>query len=156
MSLAILNHKALQSPTPQIIELLQPHSAFDDQRFPPIARSELSTLSCSTTLLTNFTPCAFPLDWTLGTHGIRIAFASGGKRYNATYLPDVATEQGWSKEETLTSLMRKSGWRPKGRETGWRDVKGGVDVVRYEGRKATLGWEEWRSWRAWVQGLGVR
>ena len=89
-------------------------------------------------------------------HGIRIAFTSGGKRYNATYLPDVAVEQGWNKEEALASLMKKSGWRSRGREAGWRDIKGGFDVVRYEGKKASLGWEEWSRWRDWVRSMGIR
>lgn len=43
-------------------------------------------------------------------HGLRISFVWRGKRHGATYLPDVAVEQGWSREETVESLMRKSGW----------------------------------------------
>ncbi|KAF6219193.1 hypothetical protein HO133_005018 [Letharia lupina] len=125
-------------------------AAFDDHRFPAISLPELPTLSTSITLLTNFTPASHPLDWTLGTHGIRISFSHHGKRYSATYLPDVAVEQGWSKEETIVSLMRKAGW--KGRSGEWRDVKG-LGVVTYEGKKASLGWAEWRGWRSWVEGL---
>lgn len=49
------------------------------------------------------------------------------------------------------SLMRKAGW--KGRSAEWRDVKG-LSVVRYEGKKASLGWAEWRAWRDWVDALG--
>ena len=125
-------------------------SAYSDHRFPPITISELPTLSVSITLLAHFTPAAHPLDWTLGTHGIRISFTHHSKRYNATYLPDVAVEQGWSKEETIVSLMRKAGW--KGRSGEWRAVKG-MGVVRYEGKKASLGWGEFRGWRGWVDGL---
>ena len=129
------------------------HRAFHDTRFPPIAISELPTLSCSVTLLTNFTPCASALDWDLGTHGIKIAFAHHSRRYGATYLPDVAVEQGWTKEETMVSLMRKAGWSGRSRE--WRDVfeKGKGSVVRYEGEKASLAWEEWAEWRDWVADL---
>lgn len=65
-------------------------AAFDDARFPPISRNELSTLSCSTTFLMNFTTCKDAFDWELGTHGIRISFMHHGKRYGATYLPDVS------------------------------------------------------------------
>ena len=87
-------------------------SAFDDHRFNPIPASLLPQLSCDITLLANFTDCNGPLDWELGVHGIRISFLNknGTRRYGATYLPDVAVEQGWSKEETLESLMRKAGW----------------------------------------------
>lgn len=126
------------------------YSAFDDHRFSPISIPELPTLSTSITLLTNFTPASHPLDWTLGTHGIRISFSHHGKRYNATYLPNVAVEQEWSKEETIVSLMRKAAW--KGRSGEWRHVKG-MEVVRYEGKKASLGWTEWSAWRNWVEEL---
>ena len=126
------------------------NSAFDDRRFSSISLSELSSLSNSVTLLTNFTSASHPLDWTLGTHGIRISFSHHGKRYGATYLPDVAVEQGWSKEETIASLMKKAGW--KGRSGDWRDVKG-LAVVSYEGYKASLGWAEWKNWRDWVETL---
>ena len=50
----------------------------------------------------------------------------------------------------MVSLMRKAGWG--GKREGWRDVK--VQVVRYRGSKASLGWEEWRGWRRWVEGEG--
>lgn len=89
-------------------------SALDDQRFNPIPSSLLPQLSCSITLLADFTTASDPLDWELGVHGIRISFTSksGTRRYGATYLPDVAVEQGWTKEETIESLMRKAGWEP--------------------------------------------
>lgn len=129
------------------------HSAFEDTRFSPISLPELPSLSVSVTLLTFFTPCAHALDWDLGTHGIRISFHHHGKRYGATYLPDVAVEQGWTKEETMVSLMRKAGW--VGRSRDWRHVKG-LTVVRYQGKKTSLGYEEWKVWRDWVRNLGVR
>ena len=65
-------------------------AAFDDARFPPISLNELRTLSCSATFLTKFTPCADAFDWDVGVHGIRISFTHHGKRYGATYLPDVS------------------------------------------------------------------
>lgn len=50
-----------------------------------------------------------PLDWELGTHGIRVVFDTGFGRPSATFLPDVAVEQGWDKEETLLHLAAKAG-----------------------------------------------
>ncbi|KAK1917179.1 hypothetical protein P3342_012024 [Pyrenophora teres f. teres] len=98
------------------------------------------------TLLTNFESVEDPMDWEIGTHGLRISFTDKGRRYGSTYLPDVALEQGWNKEEALVSLMRKAGWG--GRKADWKKV--GVKVVRYQGKKVALGWGEWRSWRDWV------
>lgn len=59
----------------------------------------------------------------------------------ATYLPDVAVEQEWTKEETVVSLMRKAGWT--GRKEEWRKVD--LSVVRYKGTKATVSYEEYRA-----------
>ncbi|KAK0940005.1 hypothetical protein LTR29_008474 [Friedmanniomyces endolithicus] len=133
-------------------------SAFEDVRFSPIPASLLPSLSAHITLLTNFSqPTKDPLDWTLGTHGIRISFSVHGRRYGATYLPDVAQEQGWSKEETLVSLMRKGGWSGSSSRwlSTWRDGKG--ELVRYEGKAVGLHYGEWREWRQWAtEEAGVR
>lgn len=96
------------------------------------------------------------MDWTLGKHGIRISFSYHSRRYGATYLPDVAKEQGWTKEETLISLMRKAGWGGSGSAwlRTWRDGKG--ELVRYEGKQVGLRYDEWRAWRDWVDKIGVR
>ncbi|KKY21601.1 putative ammecr1 family protein [Phaeomoniella chlamydospora] len=107
-------------------------SAFDDHRFSPIPSSLLPQLSCSITLLADFTTCSNPLDWELGTHGIRISFANKSKtrRYGATYLPDVAVEQGWTKEETVESLMRKAGWDGNTRTSSSSSSTYGVGVAK--------------------------
>ena len=129
-------------------------SAFKDTRFSPISLSELPTLSCSVTLLTNFTTGSSPFDWTIGVHGIRISFQHGGHRMGATYLPNIMPEQGWTKEEALVSLMRKAGW--SGRTRDWKETfeRGKGSLVRYEGRKANLNWDEWHEWKEWTRRLG--
>ncbi|KAL8804092.1 MAG: hypothetical protein Q9223_005867 [Gallowayella weberi] len=133
-------------------------AAFHDNRFSPIHSAEMPNLANHITLLHSFTPCAHPLDWSLGTHGLRLSFTYHGDRYGATYLPDVAVEQGWTKEETIVSLMRKAGW--KGRSRDWRAV-GELRAVRYEGKGEGCGWRTWREWRDWVdetaqEGTGKR
>jgi AMME syndrome candidate gene 1 protein len=148
--------------------LLTSCSAFDDTRFSPIPASLVPSLSCSLTLLGNFEPCEDAMDWVLGTHGLRIAFVHRGRRYGATYLPDVAVEQGWTKEETVESLMRKAGWSGGGvarrflrgsTNTGvsgsgkpWDDVYD-FRATRYQGLKASASYAEWQAWREWVKGL---
>ncbi|KAF2630183.1 hypothetical protein BU25DRAFT_388500 [Macroventuria anomochaeta] len=124
-------------------------SAFDDTRFTPITSRELPSLQCAVTLLTNFepTPNSDPLAWDIGTHGIRLSFTYHGRRYGSTYLPDVAREQGWTKEEALASLMRKAGW--SGRKDDWQKV--GLKVIRYQGKKVSLEYNEWKEWREWVE-----
>ena len=122
-------------------------SAVHDTRFDPIAKRELPSLEVAVTLLTDFEDCDDAMDWELGTHGIRINFVDKGRRYGATYLPDVAPEQGWSKEETLVSLMRKAGW--VGRRDRWHDVTS-LTVVRYQGKKHKLLYSEYKHWRDWA------
>ncbi|OQE46847.1 hypothetical protein PENCOP_c001G07884 [Penicillium coprophilum] len=143
-------------------------SAFDDTRFAPIPKSLIPSLSCSLTLLGTFEPCTNAMDWSLGTHGLRISFIHRGRRYGATYLPDVAVEQGWTKEETVESLMRKAGWDGGG-STARRLLRGAAGgnssatkpwdqvsdfrTVRYRGLKASADYAEWQEWREWVLSL---
>ena len=144
-------------------------SAFDDTRFSPISSSLMPSLSCSLTLLADFEPCDDAMDWTLGTHGLRISFMHRGRKHGATYLPDVAVEQGWSKEECLESLMRKAGWDgndsgrgvarrllrgSEGQGKPWEQV-GDFRTIRYTGLKATADYAEWKEWRDWVSGQGI-
>ncbi|KAL1303099.1 hypothetical protein AAFC00_006540 [Neodothiora populina] len=127
-------------------------SAFEDHRFMPISKELLPKLQCCVTLLTNFSaPTRDPFDWTIGVHGIRISFTSHSNRLGATYLPDVALEQGWTKEEAIISLMRKAGW--SGKRDEWRKVSG-LELVRYEGKKVDLNYKEWKQWRDWVEKKG--
>lgn len=105
-------------------------------------RRELPTLACSVTLLTDFEPAPDPMAWEVGKHGIRISFYHEGRRYGSTYLPDVALEQGWTKEEAMVSLMRKAGWNGKSSE--WDEVKD-LKVIRYQGNRVSLNYEDWKA-----------
>ncbi|KAJ9368795.1 hypothetical protein DTO282E5_6530 [Paecilomyces variotii] len=141
-------------------------SAFDDTRFSPIPAALLPSLSCSLTLLGSFEPCEDAMDWTLGVHGLRISFIHRGRRYGATYLPDVAVEQGWTKEETVGSLMRKAGYdggsglsrrllrgsSASGATKPWEEVSN-FKAVRYQGLKSSASYDEWQEWRKWVKSL---
>ena len=108
------------------------------------------------------------MDWILGTHGIRISFVHRGRRYGATYLPDVAVEQGWTKEETIESLMRKAGWDGGVGSVARRLLRTGAGgsstpnpweqvsdfkTVKYQGHKASASYADWQEWRKWVLSL---
>ncbi|TID14075.1 Dimethyl-sulfide monooxygenase [Venturia nashicola] len=126
-------------------------SAFEDHRFDEISLRELPNLGCGVTLLTDFESIKDPMEWTVGTHGLRISFTDRNRRFGSTYLPDVAREQGWTKEETMISLMRKAGWSSK--SSDWRNVKD-LKVVRYRGHRHELGYKEYSEWRHWVEETG--
>jgi uncharacterized protein (TIGR00296 family) len=123
-------------------------SALSDHRFSPIALSELPSLEVSVTLLTDFETADDAMDWELGVHGLRISFYARNRRFGACYLPDVAVEQGWDKEETVVSLMRKAGWG--GKKEKWMEVND-MRVVRFQGLAESLGYEDFRRWREWVE-----
>lgn len=70
-------------------------SAFKDSRFNPVSREEFPKLSVSVSILRHFEDGDDYLDWEVGTHGIRIEFINEkGNKRTATYLPEVAPEQG--------------------------------------------------------------
>ena len=88
-------------------------AAFKDTRFPPIQAKELSRLTCEVSLLQHFEVIDDPLGWEVGTHGIEIEFLGPDddeRRYRGTYLPHVASEQGWDQRATMDSLLKKAGF----------------------------------------------
>ncbi|GLE06732.1 hypothetical protein PINS_up016217 [Pythium insidiosum] len=73
-------------------------SALKDRRFDPIDAQELHKLHCSVSLLIDYEDAAHYEDWEIGVHGIIIDFVDDhGQHYSATYLPDVAKEQNWTR-----------------------------------------------------------
>ncbi|XP_072033893.1 AMMECR1-like protein isoform X2 [Amphiura filiformis] len=119
-------------------------SAFKDSRFSPVAKDELCKLHCSVSLLRHFEDAGHYLDWEVGVHGIRIEFVNEkGQKKTATYLPEVAPEQGWDRIQTIDSLLRKGGYKapitPDFRRT--------IRVTRYQSEKITVGYGEYQSHR---------
>jgi uncharacterized protein (TIGR00296 family) len=108
-----------------------------DHRFSPIGASELSQLSCSVSLLHSFEDCANATDWEVGVHGIRLFI--DGKR--ATYLPEVASDRGWSKEEALRHLAQKGGFR---HDYGPAEISRSK-VIRYQSSKISATWDEYQA-----------
>jgi len=121
-------------------------SAFKDSRFSPISRDEFSKLHVSVSILRHFEDAQDYLDWEIGVHGIRIEFnTEKGSKRTATYLPEVAPEQGWDRIQTIDSLLRKGGY--KGNIT--IDVRRSIRLTRYQSEKITVGYQEYKdNWRS--------
>ena len=62
---------------------------------------------------------------------------------SATYLPEVAPDQGWEHIDTIDSAIRKAGWNGRISE----DLRRSVRVRRYQSRKCVVGWDEFVAWR---------
>ena len=80
-------------------------AAVRDTRFPPVSAEELSELHVEVSVLTPPQRIPGPEAFVVGHHGIIVS--SLGRR--AVYLPQVAPEQGWDRDTTLTNLSRKAG-----------------------------------------------
>ena len=80
-------------------------SALNDTRFDPITLKEVPELNVSVSLLVEFENGKDAYDWEVGKHGIEIFFED----YSATFLPEVAAEENWTKQETIIHLIRKAG-----------------------------------------------
>ncbi|XP_004710104.1 AMME syndrome candidate gene 1 protein isoform X2 [Echinops telfairi] len=118
--------------------------ALKDSRFPPMTRGELPRLFCSVSLLTNFEDVCDYLDWEVGVHGIRIEFINEkGSKRTATYLPEVAKEQGWDHIQTIDSLLRKGGYKAPITNEFRKTIK----LTRYRSEKMTLSYAEYLAHR---------
>lgn len=84
------------------------NAAMHDPRFSPLQAEELPAVQIQVSVLSPLTDIAGPDEFRLGRHGIILS--KGGRR--AVFLPEVAVEQKWTREETLTYLSRKAGLPP--------------------------------------------
>ncbi|KAJ1949080.1 hypothetical protein FBU59_001304 [Linderina macrospora] len=119
-------------------------SAISDTRFNPITLRELPQLTCSVSLLTDFEEAEDYLDWEVGKHGVWAEFRMpSGRRQTATFLPEIAEEQGWSKERTVDQLLRKGGYEL----TITREMRESVKITRYQSKKARLSYSDYVGMR---------
>ena len=97
-------------------------AALEDTRFPQrVGLAELPHITVEVSVLTPPRPVKSASEIVIGRHGIILSkgFAS------ATFLPQVAPEQGWDRDETLSHLARKAGMA----SDGWKE---GASFAVYE------------------------
>jgi AmmeMemoRadiSam system protein A len=80
-------------------------AALNDTRFSPVVPGELPLIDVEISVLTPPAAIKSLEQFVIGRHGIIIKL--GGRQ--AVFLPQVAVEQKWDKETTLTHLCRKAG-----------------------------------------------
>eukprot|EP00898_Chlorokybus_atmophyticus_P005441 jgi/Chlat1/5899/Chrsp4S06399 len=125
-------------------------SALRDRRFSPIAHHEIPHLECTVSLLFSFETAHDHLDWEVGKHGLIINFTdSYGNQRSATYLPEVASQEGWSRQEAIDSLMRKSGHNGAITES----LRRSLHVTRYQSSLHTMSYGEYQAHCAMRQAL---
>ncbi len=99
-------------------------AAFEDPRFPPVEKSEYPGLSVEVTVLSPMRLISGVDEIKVGLHGVYMT--KGG--HSAVFLPQVAGEQGWSRDELLDNLCYKAGLSP----SAWRSSDTRFQV--FEGR----------------------
>lgn len=97
------------------------NAALHDTRFSRVTVEELPEIEIDISILTPPKPVGSWKEIKVGRHGM--VLRKGGR--SAVFLPQVATEQGWGIEETLTHLARKAGLQ----SDDWRE---GAEYLVFE------------------------
>ena len=113
-------------------------SAFNDDRFGPIRKEELASLTANLSILFNFQKRKNWNDFEIGKNGITIQFEIKGRYYNGTYLPEVMVEQKWNHEQTIESLVKKAGYKGS-----YKEVLDLIELETYESEKKSMGYDEY-------------
>jgi len=79
-------------------------AAFEDPRFPSMHEHELAGIDIEISVLSPFEPCS-PEDIIPGEHGVYLTRGY----HSGVFLPQVAPEQGWNRQELLEQLCAKAG-----------------------------------------------
>ncbi|MCE5212612.1 MAG: AmmeMemoRadiSam system protein B [Deltaproteobacteria bacterium] len=101
-------------PLVKLVGAMAIQAAFNDRRFEPLTYDELKNVEIEISVLTPMKQVSGASDIVVGRDGVVIR----KEGHSAVFLPQVATEQGWNREEMLDNLCRKSGldtgcWREK-------------------------------------------
>jgi len=116
-----VGNMANDSPLSRTVGAMALGAAFQDRRFPPVRLEEAPEIEIEISALTPWRPVSDPSDIVPGRDGVIIRQAGR----SAVYLPQVATEQGWTREEMLDNLCLKAGL-PRGR---WKE---GTELLTFQ------------------------
>ena len=92
-------------PLGKIVGAMAIQAAFNDRRFNPLTADELNDIEIEISVLTPMKQVAGAADIVVGRDGVLLSKDG----HHAVFLPQVATEQGWNREEMLDNLCRKAG-----------------------------------------------
>lgn len=84
-------------------------AAFDDPRFPPLGADEFDSVDIEISVLSPMRRVIEAGEIEMGKHGVMVR--RGGM--SGVYLPQVATETGWNKEEFMNSLCAHKAGIPR-------------------------------------------
>jgi AmmeMemoRadiSam system protein B/AmmeMemoRadiSam system protein A len=97
-----------EGPLCRLVGTLALQAALNDRRFAPVQLEEMDRIQIEVSVLSPMKTVANPSEIVLGRDGVVL---TKGKN-SAVFLPQVALEQGWNREELLDQLARKAGLAP--------------------------------------------
>lgn len=100
-----IGHMNNDLPLCDVIGSMALQAAFNDRRFFPVTLDELEEIDIEISLLTPYKPIKSANDIVLGQDGV--ALKKGN--HQAVFLPQVASEQEWNRNELLDNLCKKAG-----------------------------------------------
>jgi AmmeMemoRadiSam system protein A len=100
-----IGHITASQPLLETVRKVAWESAFEDPRFPPLTPQELPRVRIEISVLSPFQRIMDVDCIEVGVHGILVR--RGGR--SGLLLPQVATEEGWNREEFLDRTCRKAG-----------------------------------------------
>jgi AmmeMemoRadiSam system protein B/AmmeMemoRadiSam system protein A len=89
------------------------HACVNDRRFRPVSLAECEDITIEISALTAPAPVGAPDEIRIGIDGVVL----NKDGHSAVFLPQVAGEQGWDLDQTLTHLSQKAGLSPD----AWKD-----------------------------------
>jgi hypothetical protein len=92
-------------PLGKIVGTIAIQAAFNDSRFNRLTADELSDIEIEISVLTPMKQVGGAADIVIGRDGVLLSKDG----HHAVFLPQVAPEQGWNREELLDNLCRKAG-----------------------------------------------
>ena len=108
-----IGHMGDDLPLCHVVGSMALQAAFNDRRFSHLKDAELEEIDIEISVLTPLKPVDGPADIVVGRDGVMLRKSDR----SAVFLPHVAPEQGWNRDEMLGHLCRKAGLS----ETAWKD-----------------------------------
>jgi AmmeMemoRadiSam system protein A len=100
-----IGRMAASEPLVETVRAMAAAAAFEDPRFPAVAKGEYPDLVFEITALSPMRRIDDAAEIELGRHGV---YMTKGW-HSAVFLPQVAVEQGWDRETMLEHLCAKAG-----------------------------------------------
>ena len=100
-------------------------AASEDPRFPPVSEAELKDLEVEISVLSQPRPANSIKEITMGVHGVIVKKGFHG----GVFLPQVATDTGWSRDEFLSQLCEQKAGLPR---DCWKDPRTRLEIFTAE------------------------